>query len=108
MDSAAAGTLHGVPNAKTLLHQFYQRTKTAPPKFDVVAAPDDDAPLRFVCNLTLATATVEGGGVVEGQIFQGEGRSKKAAQVCARPRDLLPPRPARSGAHHVPGPACLS
>ncbi|GFR40514.1 hypothetical protein Agub_g1083, partial [Astrephomene gubernaculifera] len=67
---------------KALINQFYQRAKAEPPRYDVEAAPLDDQPTRFVCTLTLPAVTYEGETLAE-QIFQEEGRSKKAAMDAA-------------------------
>lgn len=67
-------------NPKSLINQFYQRAKGPQPRYDAVPAPIDGAVQRFVCSVTLPGVTVEGETMPE-QVFQEEGRSKKAAMV---------------------------
>ncbi|EFJ41719.1 hypothetical protein VOLCADRAFT_98326 [Volvox carteri f. nagariensis] len=69
-------------NPKTLINQFYQRAKADPPRYEVELAPVDGQENRFICTLILPSVTAEGETLPE-QIFQEEGRSKKAAQDAA-------------------------
>ncbi|KAG2442401.1 hypothetical protein HXX76_002487 [Chlamydomonas incerta] len=69
-------------NPKSLINQFYQRAKGPQPRYDAVPAPVDGCPQRFVCSVTLPGVTVEGETMLE-QVFQEEGRSKKAAMDAA-------------------------
>ncbi len=68
-------------NPKAQINQFYQRAKgSQPPRYDAVPAPADGAPQRFLVTVTLPSVTVDGETMPE-QVFQEEGRSKKAATV---------------------------
>ncbi|GLI69182.1 hypothetical protein VaNZ11_013751, partial [Volvox africanus] len=69
-------------NPKVLINQFYQRAKAPQPSYEFILAPVEGQDTRFLCTLTLPAVTVEGETPSE-QIFQEEGRSKKAAQDAA-------------------------
>lgn len=69
-------------NARQQLNELYQRTHAPPPAYLCLDAVRDEPPNQhtFVCNLSLAALPGTGFPAAE---VQGEGRTKKAAQVCA-------------------------
>ncbi|KXZ56918.1 hypothetical protein GPECTOR_1g828 [Gonium pectorale] len=69
-------------NPRSLINQFYQRVKADPPRYECEASPVEGQMTRFICTLTLPAVSVEGESLSE-QVFQEEGRSKKAAQDAA-------------------------
>lgn len=69
---------------KQQLHEFYQKHKLPAPHFQVLDAVRDQPPNQqtFICNLTLTAHPDPEKGFPQ-QIFQGEGRTKKASQDAA-------------------------